>query len=83
LESFVLPEVAMTSDGLHFVFRFAVDKVRWGSRKVGTVGVRLDVWGKEIVVEDRMDVPGRGEVELGSHRGDEFCDNERAVSFGG
>jgi hypothetical protein len=45
LELFVLPEVAMTSDGLHFVLRFSVDKVRWGSRKVRTVGVRLNVWG--------------------------------------
>jgi hypothetical protein len=45
LEPFVLPEVAMTSDGLHFVLRFSIDKVRWGSRKVRTVGVRLDVWG--------------------------------------
>jgi hypothetical protein len=83
LESFVLPEVAMTSDGLHFVFRFTVDKVRWWSRKVRTVGVRLDVWGKEIVVEDRMNVPGRGEVESGSHRGDEFRNSEGSVSLGG
>jgi hypothetical protein len=83
LESFVLPKVAMTFDSLHFVFRFAVDKVRWGSRKVRTVGVRFDVWGKEIVVEDRMDVPGRGEVKLGSHRGDKFRDSEGTVSFGG
>jgi hypothetical protein len=45
LESFVFPEVAMTSDGFYFVFRFSVDKVRWGSRKVRAVGVRFDVWG--------------------------------------
>jgi hypothetical protein len=25
LESFVLPEVTMTSDGLHFIFRFSID----------------------------------------------------------
>jgi hypothetical protein len=34
-------------------------------------------------MEDRMNVPGRGEVKLGSHRGDEFRNNERAVTFGG
>jgi hypothetical protein len=45
LESFVLPEVAMTSDGFHLVFHFSVDKVRWGSREVRAVGVRFDVWG--------------------------------------
>jgi hypothetical protein len=35
----------MTSDGLHFVFRFSIDKVRWGSCEIGAVGVGLDVWG--------------------------------------
>jgi hypothetical protein len=45
LELFVLPEIAMTSDGLHFVFRFSVYKVRWGPREVRAMGVRLDVWG--------------------------------------
>jgi hypothetical protein len=45
LKSFVLPEVAMTSDGLHFIFRFPVDKVRWGPREVGAVGVRFDIRG--------------------------------------
>ena len=31
---------------LHFVFRFARDKVRWWSGVVGSMGVCLDVWGK-------------------------------------
>jgi hypothetical protein len=44
LELFVLPKVAMVSDGFHFILHFSVDKVRWGSRKVGTVGVCFDVW---------------------------------------
>jgi hypothetical protein len=34
-------------------------------------------------MEDRVDIPGRGEVELGSHRGYKFRDNEGAVPFGG
>jgi hypothetical protein len=45
LQLFVLPEVAMASDGLHFVLRFSVDKVRWGSCEIRTVGVGFDVWG--------------------------------------
>jgi hypothetical protein len=45
LKSFVLPKVAMVSDGLHFVLRFSVDKVRWRSGKIGAVGICLDVWG--------------------------------------
>jgi hypothetical protein len=73
----------MTSDGLHFVFRFSVDKVRWGPREVGAVGVGLDVWGQEVVVKDRMNIPGRGEVELGSHWGNEFRDREGTVPFRG
>ena len=45
LESFVFPEVAMTSDGFYFVFRFSVDKVRWGSCKVGSVCICFDIRG--------------------------------------
>jgi hypothetical protein len=45
LELFVLPKIAMTSDGLHFVFRFPVDKVRWGSRKVRAMGICFDIRG--------------------------------------
>jgi hypothetical protein len=45
LELFVLPEVAMVSDGFHFIFRFSVDKVRWGSGEVRAVGICSDVWG--------------------------------------
>jgi len=34
-------------------------------------------------MEDGVDVPGRGEVKLGSHRGDEFRDDEGTVTFRG
>ena len=37
LESFVSPEVAMCLDGLHLVFFFSADKVRWWSGEVGAV----------------------------------------------
>jgi hypothetical protein len=45
LESFVLPEMAVVSDGFNLVLHFAIDKVRWGSHKVGAVGICFDVWG--------------------------------------
>jgi hypothetical protein len=45
LESFVLSEMAVVSDGFHFILRFALDEVRWGSREVGAVGICFDVWG--------------------------------------
>jgi hypothetical protein len=47
----------MRFDGLHFVLHFSIDKVRWGSRKVGTVGICFDVWGKKVVVENGVNVP--------------------------
>jgi hypothetical protein len=31
LELFVFPREAVTSDGLHFILRFSIDQVRWGS----------------------------------------------------
>ena len=37
LQLFVSPEVAMCLDGLHFVFLFPADKVRWGSGEVWAV----------------------------------------------
>jgi hypothetical protein len=33
-------------------------------------------------MEDGVNVPGRGEVELGSHGGDKFRDDEGSVTFG-
>jgi hypothetical protein len=34
-------------------------------------------------MEDGVNVPRHGEVELGSHRGDEFRNDEGTVAFGG
>ena len=59
----VLPKVAMTSDGFHFVLRFSVDKVRWGSREVRAVGVSFYERGKKGVMEDRVNVPRDRESE--------------------
>jgi hypothetical protein len=45
LESFVLPKVAVTSDGFHFVSHFSIDQVRRRPHEVGAVGRYLDEWG--------------------------------------
>ena len=37
LESFVSPKVAMCLDGLHLIFFFSADKVRWWSGEVRAV----------------------------------------------
>ena len=37
LESFVSPKIAMCLDGLHFIFFFSADKVRWWSGEVRAV----------------------------------------------
>jgi hypothetical protein len=34
-------------------------------------------------MEDRVNVPRRGEVELGCYWGYEFCDGKGSVTFGG
>jgi hypothetical protein len=34
-------------------------------------------------MKDRVNVPGRGEVKLGSHGGDEFRNEEGSISFRG
>jgi hypothetical protein len=34
-------------------------------------------------MEDGMNVPGRGEVKLGSHWGNEFRNDKGTITFGG
>jgi hypothetical protein len=51
------PLMAMVPNLLHLVLFFVVDQVRRGSGVVGSVGVRLSIWGKEGCVEHRMDQP--------------------------
>jgi hypothetical protein len=45
LELFVLPKVAMASDGFYFIFCFSINKVWWRSCEVGAMGICFDVWG--------------------------------------
>ena len=52
------------NDTLHFVFRFSSDKVRWWSRVVGAMSLVFMIGGQERGMEDVMDGPGYGELEL-------------------
>ena len=41
---------------LHLPFWFAIDNVRWGAFVVWTMSFGFSITGKEIDVEDRMDL---------------------------
>ena len=58
------PEVTVINDGLDFVFFGVFDKVRRWSRVVGPVFCSFAIRGQEGCVEDVMDGPGRGELQL-------------------
>ena len=57
-------EVTVINDGLDFVFFGVFDKVRGWSRVVSPVLCSLAIRGQEGCVEDVMDGPGRGELQL-------------------
>ena len=59
---------AVINDTLHLVLRFSGDKVRRWSRVVGAMGLVLTIRGQERGVEDVMDGPGQGKLELISNR---------------
>src|SRR5579863_7749949 len=83
LELFLLCMTSVASYLLHFVFRFSRDKVRWWSGIVGSVGVHLDVRGKQAGMENRVDVPLMGKLKLIGHRRDDSGDLEWPMTFGG
>jgi hypothetical protein len=74
---------SVAEDALHLIFFLSVDKVRWGSGEVSSVCCGLAVREEKGCMEDIVNVPGTGELELISHRGDLSDDLERAVTFRG
>ena len=52
------------NDGLDFVLLGVFDKIRWWSRVIGPVFDRFTIRGQEGCVEDVMNGPGRGELQL-------------------
>jgi len=64
LKSFVSPKVPMFPYCFHFIFVFALDKVRWRAREVGAMRVRFNVWGKKASVENRVYVPLGREFQM-------------------
>ena len=57
-------EVTVIDDGLDFVFFGVFDKVRRWPRVVGPMFCRFTIRGQEGRVEDVMDGPGGGELQL-------------------
>ena len=63
LQLFVSSKAPVFPYCFHFVFVFAFDKIRWGTREVGAVGVRFDIWGEKTGMKHRMYVPLSGEFQ--------------------
>ena len=51
------PMIALIQYLLHFVLFFFPQEVRWRSGIIGTVELRLSVWGKEVNVKHIMYFP--------------------------
>ena len=68
LEGACSPVESVINDTFYFVFCFSRDKVRWWSRVVGAMGLVFMIRGQERGMEDVMNGPGYGELELISDR---------------
>ena len=55
---------AVINNTLYLIFCFSSDKVRWWSHVVGAMGLVFVIRGQEGGMEDVMDGPGHGELEL-------------------
>ena len=64
LELFLASEVTVINDGLDFIFFGVFDKVRRWPRVVGPMFYGFAIRGQEGCMEDVMDGPGRGELQL-------------------
>ena len=64
LELSFTAKMTMINDGLDLIFFGIFDKVRRWPRVVGPVFCGFAIRGQEGCVEDVMDGPGRGELQL-------------------
>ena len=64
LESACTSLEVVIDNTFYFVFRFSSDKVRQWPCIVGAMGLIFMIGGQEGGVEDVMDGPGYGELEL-------------------
>src|SRR5712675_3529633 len=70
----------MVDDGLYLVLRVLINEI-WGwSRVIGSVGGGLLERGQQRGVEDVMDPPRGGKVELEGDRGNDPSDAEWSLS---
>ena len=74
---------AMVSNGLDFILLFSVHYVRGRFRKIDPMLLCLAIRRQQASVEDIMDGPGWGELELISNRRDSLVDNKGTMTSGG
>jgi hypothetical protein len=75
--------MAMVSNGLDFVFFFAVDYLGRGFCKVNPMLPRFAIRGQQTCMEDVMNGPGLWELELIGDRRDSLIDHKGAMTFRG
>jgi len=80
LESTHLTEESMIDDGLDLVFRVFINQVGRRSQIIWSVRGSFSEWGQQRGVEDVMDPPGLGEIELESNRRNDLFDTEGTLS---
>ena len=74
---------AMVSNSLDLILLFSVHYVRGRFHKIDPMLFCLAIRRQQASMEDVMDGPGWGELELISNGRDLLIDNEGAMTFGG
>ena len=72
---------SMSKDHLNFVFFFAVNKVWWQSKEIGAMLQGFLIGCEKEGMEDRMDLPLGGDLEVEGCAGDDFFHFEGTGSF--
>ena len=83
LEFAPLAMEAMVSNGLDFVFLFSIHYLRGRFHKVGPMLFRFAIRRQQAGMEDVMDGPGWGKLELISNWRNSLIDNEGTMTFRG
>ena len=77
-----LSKISMIDDGLDLIFLFSINDV-WGrTREIVPILTSFPERRQEPGMEDIMDGPGRGQLQLRRHIGNHAYDAEWSVAFG-
>src|SRR5712672_367694 len=83
LQLALTPMTSVVDNGLDLVLLFALDQIRWWTRKVGPVDSGLSIGQEKRGVKHVMDAPGQREGESVSHWRYYLANTERSLTSGG